>query len=173
MTQEEYENTVQKKKKVLLIDTEGKEFESLNEDQQKDVIKKETQLDDRFIITYGSSKNNKNVYLCPRYWCLKTNSYIHPSEMQQKVDENGNKMIDEDGDPIMEHPTCGGVIPRGQDKVKDDGNFVYEFTGKNRISSKTGKYNANYPAFMPRDKHPNNKCLPCCFKFNENSKTGN
>ena len=97
MTQEEYENTIQKKKEGIIDRYGREEFESLNEDQQKDVIKKETQLDDRFIITYGSSKNNKNVYACPRYWCLKTNSYIHPSEMQQKVDENGNKMIDEDG----------------------------------------------------------------------------
>ena len=87
--------------------------------------------------------------------------------MTQKKDEDGTPVVNKDGKPIMEHPTCGGVIPRGQNKVQDDGNFVYEFTGSNRISSKTGKYIENYPAFMPRDKHPNNKCIPCCFKFTE------
>ena len=167
MTQDEYKTTIEKERQGIIDRYGRQEFDALNEEQQEDIVKKETQLDDRFIVTYGSSKDKKNVYACPRYWCLKTNSYIHPSEMRQKVDENGNMMVGKDGKPIMEHPTCGGIIPRGQTKVQDDGNFVYEFTGSNRISSKTGKYIANYPGFMPRDKHPNNKCIPCCFKFTE------
>ena len=67
--------------------------------------------------------------------------------MTQKKDEDGNPVVNKDGKPIMEHPTCGGIIPRGQNKVQDDGNFVYEFTGSNRISSKTGKYIENYPTY--------------------------
>ena len=167
MTQDEYQTTIEKEKSGIIDRYGREEFDALDEKQQEAVIKKETQLDDRYIVTYGSSKSKKNVYACPRYWCLKTNSYIHPSEMTQKKDEDGNPVVNKDGKPIMEHPTCGGVIPRGQNKVQDDGNFVYEFTGSNRISSKTGKYIENYPAFMPRDKHPNNKCIPCCFKFTE------
>ena len=51
MTQEEYKNNVEKEKEGI-IDRYGKqEFETLNEDEQNDLIKQETQLDDRFIVT--------------------------------------------------------------------------------------------------------------------------
>ena len=169
MTQEEYKKNVEHER-TAIIEKYGKaEFDELSKEKQDQIIKQETQLDERFIVTYGSSREKRNVYSCPRYWCLKTNSYIYPGEMHQKISETGEPMVDKNGHPILEHPTCGGIIPRGQDKVKDDGNFVYEFTGQNRISSKTGKYLANYPSFLPREKHPTGKCLPCCFKFTENA----
>lgn len=172
MTLDEYKNNVEHERNVI-IDKYGRdEFYSLSTEQQQAIIEKETQLDDRFIVTYGSSREKRNVYACPRYWCMKTNSYIHPSEMRQKMDENGKPMVNEKGQPVLQHPTCGGIIPRGSQSIKDDGNFVFEFTGQNRISSKTGEYLANYPSFLPRDKHPTEKCLPCCFKFNVD-KNGN
>jgi len=172
MTQDEYNKNVEYER-TAIIEKYGKaDFDALGKEQQDSLIKKETQLDERFVVTYGSSREKRNVYSCPRYWCLKTNSYIYPGEMRQKKTELGEPVVDKNGHPVLEHPTCGGIIPRGQDKVKDDGNFVYEFTGQNRISSKTGNYLANYPSFLPRDKHPNGKCLPCCFKFTE-SASGN
>ena len=166
MTLDEYKNNIEHERTVIIDKYGQDEFSSLSAEEQEAIIEKETQLDDRFIVTYGSSREKRNVYACPRYWCMKTNSYIHPSEMRQKVDENGEPMVNEKGQPVLEHPTCGGIIPRGSQTIKNDGNFVFEFTGQNRIASKTGEYLANYPSFLPRDKHPTGKCLPCCFKFN-------
>ena len=71
-------------------------------------------------------------------------------------------MVDDTGKPILEHPTCGGII-QGQDKVKDDGNFVYEFSGKGRQGS-DGSYAPQHPGFLPSDKHQG-LCIPCCFKL--------
>lgn len=167
MTKEEYDDAVKKERDFIINRYGEDDFWLLSEDEQEDYLHQETQLDDRFVITYGTTSNKQHVYACPRYWCMKTNSYIHPNELTQKRNPNGTPMVDSKGNPMMEHPTCGGVIPRGQDKIKDDGNFVYEFTGENRRSKKDGKYLANYPGFLPRDKHPQGKCLPCCFKFSD------
>ena len=71
----------------------------------------------------------------------------------------------EDGKEVLKHPTCGGVIPRGRDKVLDDGNYVYEFTGDSR-KGKGGIYAPNHPGFLDGDKHPKGYCVPCCFKLN-------
>jgi hypothetical protein len=171
MTMDEYEKEVQKEKDGIIEryeDENGEDsFWDLSEEEQDEVIDEATQLDHRYVVTYGTSSNKKHVYACPRYWCLKTNSYIHPDEMRVKKNADGNPMKDADGKVIMEHPTCGGVIPRGQQTVQDDGNFVFEFTGKKREHSKTGKYAPQYPGFLPRDKHPQKKCMPCCFNFSD------
>ena len=168
MTLDEYKKELRKEKDGIIEryeDENGEDsFWDLSEEEQDEVIGEATQLDHRYVITYGTSSKKKHVYACPRYWCLKTNSYIHPDEMRIRKDADGNPMKDEKGNVLMEHPTCGGVIPRGQSIVKDDGNFVFEFTGKQRVS-KTGKYAPQYPGFLPRDKHPQEKCMPCCFKF--------
>ena len=109
-------------------------------------------LRDEDIIKYGSDKNNQFNYICPRYWCLKTNSPIDPNEFEETV-ENGKK--------VLVHPTCGKILPSDR-KSKDDkiipGHYVYEFY-------KEGE-NKRYPGFQT-DKHPKGFCLPCCFdKYN-------
>ena len=54
------------------------------------------------VIKYGSDKDKQHNYICPRYWCLKTNSVILPSELEEKTDAEGNK--------YLEHPTCGKIL---------------------------------------------------------------
>lgn len=92
-------------------------------------------------LQHGSTKDNKNWYICPRYWCLKTNSSI--SEEDVKAGK------------------CGAIIPRGADKVPP-GAYVYEFNNpKNHM--KDGKYVQHVPGLLKKDKHPNDLCIPCCF----------
>jgi len=140
-----------------IIDRYGSDdFYDLHTDDQADVIRQETETDDRYTVSYGTSAENQYVYICPRYWCLKTNTFIHPKEMETVM---------EDGKEVLRHPTCGGVMPRGRDKVQDDGKYVYEFTGDGR-KGKTGDYALMHPGFQDDNKHPKGFCVPCCFKFN-------
>jgi hypothetical protein len=131
-----------KRQPVILTDTELKK---INEEHKGF-------LRDEDVIKYGSDKNNQFNYICPRYWCLKTNSPIDPNEFEEKI-ENGKK--------VLVHPTCGKILPSDR-KSKDDkiipGHYVYEFY-------KEGE-NKRYPGFQT-DKHPKGFCLPCCFdKYN-------
>lgn len=99
-------------------------------------------------LHHGSSEDNKHWYVCPRYWCLKTNSSI--SEADVKAGK------------------CGGIIPRGADKVPP-GAYVYEFNNpKNHM--KDGKYVQHVPGLLKKDKHPDGLCIPCCFGKSWDSK---
>lgn len=167
ITTEEHSSMVSAERDGIIARFGEDKFDALGPEEQAEVIKKETQLDDRYSTTYGTDDTKKYTYVCPRYWCLKTNTFVHPNEMRQRVDEFGSPMTNDSGDPVLEHPTCGGVIPRGQDRVLDDGNFVFEFTGESR-KSKDGQYAPQQPGFLPRNKHPTGSCIPCCFKLKVN-----
>ena len=156
LTKEEHAEMIATERAGIIERYGSDAFFSLDSDAQSAVIRRETETDDRYTVSYGSSPDKQYVYICPRYWCLKTNTFIHPKEMQTVI-ENGKEVI--------KHPTCGGVIPRGQDKVQDDGNYVYEFTGDSR-KGKGGVYAPNHPGFLDGNKHPKGYCVPCCFKLN-------
>jgi hypothetical protein len=134
--------SIHKRQPVILTDTE---LDKINK-EHKDFLRPED------IIKYGSDPNNQFNYICPRYWCLKTNKPIDPNEFKE-VEENGKK--------ILVHPTCGKIIPEDEEKVIP-GHYVYEFYKPKRGDEKYKKY----PGFIP-DKHPDGYCLPCCFdKYN-------
>ena len=92
-------------------------------------------------IHYGSDPKNKFWYICPRYWCLKTNLPI--SEEDVKAGK------------------CGDVIPNHAAAVPK-GAYVYEFTSDEHINS--GKYVQYTPGFAKKQKHPEGLGIPCCFK---------
>jgi len=94
-------------------------------------------VDDEKHIKYGTNKNNKYYYICPKYWNLKTDLPITEIEMK---DNDLYKYI----------------IPRNSNYVPKD-KFIYEFTNKNGD-------NHPYPNFIT-NRHPDGHCLPCCFKF--------
>jgi hypothetical protein len=75
-------------------------------------------LRDEDVIKYGSDPNNKFNYICPRYWCLKTNTIVDPRDLKEVIGKDGKKEL--------EHPTCGKVIPRKDKEVKP-GYYIYEF----------------------------------------------
>ena len=134
--------SIHKRQPVILTDTE---LDKINK-EHKDFLRPED------VIKYGSDPNNQFNYICPRYWCLKTNKPIDPNEFKE-VEENGKK--------VLVHPTCGKIIPEDEEKVIP-GHYVYEFYKPKRGDEKYKKY----PGFIP-DKHPDGYCLPCCFdKYN-------
>jgi hypothetical protein len=101
------------------------------------------------VIKYGSDKDKQFNYVCPRYWCLKTNTIILPSELEEKTDADGNK--------YLEHPTCGKILPPDATKIIP-GHYIYEFYKPKKGDPKFKRYPG-----LQVDKHPDGYCLPCCF----------
>ena len=96
-------------------------------------------------IEYGSDPNKKFHYICPRFWCLKTNSSISEKDVKEGK--------------------CGKIIPKGADKV-GEGEGVIEFHKKRTVIDENGeeKESFNVPGFLKPDAHPDGLCIPCCFK---------
>ena len=95
-------------------------------------------------LEYGSDPDNKYHYICPRYWCLKTNKPI--SEKDAKA---GKK--------------CGQILPLGSKTVKP-GHYVIEFNNTEQHIDKDGNYIENTPKLLDGKLHPKGMCMPCCFK---------
>ena len=106
------------------------------------------------VLKYGSDPKNPNYYICPRYWCLKTGTPIDPSELKEVRNERG--------EIVKKHPTCGEVIPRDATKVPK-GAYIYEFFDPQEHGTQE-KYIQHYPGFMKEGLHPDDLCIPCCFK---------
>jgi hypothetical protein len=85
-------------------------------------------------IRYGSDANKQFWYVCPRFWCLKTNTPI------SEEDAKSGK--------------CGKILPKDAKKILP-GHYVYEFDRKGHTTPEFFKEN---------ERHPNGFCLPCCFK---------
>ena len=147
MKEEEYEKVIKKY---------GKEkFEAFPKEKQDEIIKAESFLKPEDVIKYGSTPDKKYYYTCPRYWCLKTNKPIDPSEMVDVINPKTGKKE-------KRHPTCGGIVSDSQDEIKNDGNYVYEFFDKQEHGTQEN-YKKHYPGFLSSKKHPDGLCIPCCF----------
>jgi len=159
-----FQNEIEKKDKALIIKQPVGNFSIYSKvcqsatkrqpviitDEQLANINKEHKnfLREEDIIKYGSNKKRQFNYICPRYWCLKTNTIVEPSELKE---------VKENGKTILVHPTCGKILPENADTIIP-GHYVYEFykPPKNNPDYK------RYPNFQI-DKHPEGHCLPCCF----------
>jgi hypothetical protein len=95
-------------------------------------------------LEYGTDPENKNYYICPRYWCLKTNQPI--SEKDAKAGK-----------------VCGKILDRGAKTVKP-GHYVVEFNHPEQHLDKDGNYFENSPGYLEGKLHPKGACMPCCFK---------
>tara|TARA_Y100000768_G_scaffold389042_2_gene391386 strand:- start:8586 stop:13715 length:5130 start_codon:yes stop_codon:yes gene_type:complete len=97
-------------------------------------------------IEYGTTPDNSNWYICPRYWCLLNDVPLTDQEVK-------------DG-------KCGGkVIPHDAKKIPKDA-FIYEFYAKSEHNN-NGKYITHYPHLLDSSKHREGFCAPCCFKQKE------
>ena len=164
-----FQTLIEKKDPVLILKEDTPQFNSYprtcsSNMRRQPVILTDTQLDkinkehpgflrEEDVIKYGSDKDKQFNYICPRYWCLKNNTIIEPSELKEVNGKDGKKEL--------VHPTCGKVLPKGEKSVKP-GYYIYEF-----YKPKPGKKDyKKYPSLIP-DKHPDGLCLPCCFdKYN-------
>lgn len=117
---------------VILTDKEMKHINKHHRDSYDKALK------------YGSDKDNQYWYICPRYWCLKTNTSI--SEEDVKAGK------------------CGKIIPRDA-KTVPKGAYVYEFNAEaEHKDEETGEYIVHNPGFQKTSAHPDGLCIPCCFK---------
>jgi hypothetical protein len=107
----------------------------LTEDEKKEIDEKYPGSYE-VAMPYSTNSDKKFWYICPRYWCVKTNR-----PMTQEQFERGD---------------CNGQT------VVDDKN-VYEFTDEKEHKDKEGRYRQHRPGFLEKNKHPK-FCLPCCFK---------
>lgn len=94
------------------------------------------------ILRYGSNPDNQFYYMCPRYWCMKTNKPISEEDVKSGK--------------------CGKVIPRNATVIKP-GEYVFEFYDKSEHGTQEN-YIKHYPGFLESEKHPDGLCMPCCFK---------
>lgn len=101
-------------------------------------------------IEYGTDDTKKNFYICPRYWCLKTNSPI-----SEKDAKEGKK--------------CGKILKKDDKKVKP-GHYIVEFNYPLQHKNQDGSYFENTPGFLEGKLHPKGLCMPCCFKKKWDSK---
>jgi hypothetical protein len=120
-----------KRQPVILTDEEKRRIDETNPGSYEHAVK------------YGSTPDKQHWYVCPRYWCLKTNSSI--SEEDVKAGK------------------CGTIIPPNA-KVVPPGAYVYEFSNQKEHIDKNGEYIKHVPGFLEKDKHPDGLCIPCCFK---------
>ena len=118
-----------KRQPIILTDEEKKKIDETNPGSYD------------HALYYGSSEEKKHWYICPRYWCLKTNSSI--TEKDVKAGK------------------CGNIIPRNASKVPP-GAYVYEFNNP-KNHTKDGKYVQHVPGFLKKKVHPDGLCVPCCF----------
>jgi len=105
-------------------------------------------------ITYGSTANKKNHYICPRFWCFRDKNGKQRSLSFEQVNKG----------------ECGGweaLIPSNAKKITK-GKRIFEFTDtrfhKEDVDTNNKLvYRPMYPGFQPRNKHPKQFCVPCCF----------
>jgi len=100
-------------------------------------------------LEYGSDPDNPYYYICPRYWCLLTNTSM------TEEDVIAGKCAKQ-GKPDKIIPLNARVVPSDA--------FVYEFNNPIQHYEKgTGKYHMGYPGFL-KVKTPDGRPMPCCFK---------
>jgi hypothetical protein len=160
-----FQTLIEKKDPILILKEDTKEYNSysrtcLSDKRRQPVILTDSQLDkinkehpgflrEQDVIKYGSDEKHKFNYICPRFWCLKSNTFIDPNDLKLINGEMVHKP--------KKGPSCGKVLPKKEKKVKP-GYYIYEFNDQ------------AYPGLIP-DKHPNGLCLPCCFKnYNTNGR---
>ena len=107
----------------------------LNEKEKKNIDENYPNSYNGESIHYGSSENNKNYYICPRYWCIEGNISLNPEDVY--VNEKTGE---------LESKSCV------------DGT-IHEFTSDLQHKDKKGDYRFSYPGLLKK----NGECLPCCF----------
>ena len=103
--------------------------------EEKDKIDRDYKGSYTEAVEYGTSPENKNWFICPRFWCFKTNTSM------TKEDIDAGK--------------CGAT----KAEIKQN---VFEFKDKKEHMNAAGKYVDHFPGFK-KDIHPDGYCLPCCF----------
>ena len=110
--------------------------EELNKIKEKypDELKQED------ILKYSATEGKDFYYICPRYWCFLTNSYITKEDVDKGV--------------------CGGIIPQNA-KTIPKGKYVYEFFSEQSHGTQEN-YLKHYPTFHSKKRTDEGYYIPCC-----------
>lgn len=100
-----------------------------------------------FALKYGSTSSNQNYYICPKAWC----PYCQQPVLFEKIKNIRKRMT-------VEGRCTVGTCPNGDHEV-----FI--FTKGPYTESKYD--HGLYPGFTS-SMHPDNLCLPCCFRKPQN-----
>lgn len=98
-------------------------------------------------IKYGTDPAKQHWYICPRYWCLQTNTSM--TEEEVKAGKCGTK------------PYPHNIIPDGPPYVVPEGAYVIEFKSSKHVN-KDGSYKYYNPGVLSR-KTDDGFCIPCCY----------
>ena len=130
-------------------------------DEQFEAIKAKNPTSIKSAIKYGSAPDKKFWYICPQYWCLKTDEPLSKSDLDN-AKKRKRKLCGESIDPYNNIiPFNARIIPKGK--------YIYSFVDAPQI--KKGQYKVTeHPGFFA-DKHPNQDlCIPCCFNIPNSAK---
>lgn len=125
-----------KKQPVILTEEEKRAVDERDERNGSQSYVKES------AFKYGSDPNRQFWYICPRYFCLLTNTPISKEE----VDKG----------------TCGKIIPQNAKKIPK-GHYVYEFNNQKEHNDEYGNYIQHHPGFG-KETTPEGFGIPCCYK---------
>jgi hypothetical protein len=125
-----------KKQPVILTEEEKRIIDERDEKNGSQSYVKES------AFKYGSDPNKQFWYICPRYFCLLTNTPISKEE----VDKG----------------TCGKIIPQNAKKIPK-GHYVYEFNNQKEHNDEYGNYIQHHPGFG-KETTPEGFGIPCCYK---------
>lgn len=96
-------------------------------------------------IKYGTDSTKPYWYMCPRYWCMKTNKPMTEKQVQNNE--------------------CGGkIIPKKTRANPPPGHYIYEFTDDRQHMDSDNNYINYNPGFLDKSKSAENIGVPCCFK---------
>ena len=88
-------------------------------DKEKDDIEKKHPGSINYAINYGSDPEKKNWFICPKYWCLKTNAPMNEEDIKAGK--------------------CGKEIPQNANAVPK-GHYYYKFNSNSVPGYITGKH---------------------------------
>jgi len=103
-----------------------------------------------FVVRAGSKPDKPNYYICARYWCVKDNRPLIPSEFIGKKTHRG---LVKEADSC---PFCGGKLLDDIDNPKKGQTVI-------KRKSKDGKTIIHEVAGYLNNIHPDKFALPCCF----------
>jgi hypothetical protein len=92
-------------------------------------------------LRYGSDPAKPYWYICPRYWCLLTNTSMTETEAKSG--------------------SCGKIIPYGSASVPK-GHYVLQSSGDPTAED----YAPLNPGFLKEGLHPDGHCMACCYVKN-------
>ena len=115
----------------------------LTKEQKEKIDKDHKGSYDKYISYKSSPEGETYYYICPRYWDLMNKVSL----TQEQVDSG----------------KYGNIIPQNLKSVPPGGR-IYEFNSKVYHKDEKGEYQNLVPGFMKPEKHPDGKCVPCCFK---------